>query len=173
MPVFDRSAFNLLFPYLREEGGNENATGNYSATPTDFFVRAPTSDVFALSALFATIEDLGKIRSCDYGAGDPLINGITVNHTDSEGGEILSLTNGVPIRCNGQWISASYDRSVSDEPAGFSNWMTVRWALGSERLPLVLRYGERLAVTLNDDFTGLVSHRFRAQVAVANYLHRE
>jgi len=172
MPVFTQSDFSLMFPYLRDSGGNENAILDYSSTPTDYFVQAPEGDVLGVGALFATIEDLGIFRYCNYGAGASLTNGISVQHTDSEGGEIVSFTNGVPITCNGQWISSSYDRTLSEDPA-VNNWMTIRWDLGAERLPLVLSYGERLAVTLNDDFTGLVSHRFRAHMAIANYLHRD
>jgi len=172
MPVFDQSSFNLLFPYLRDEGGNENAIGDYSDTPTDFFIAAPEGDVIAIPALFISIEDLGMFRYCDYGASASLTNGISLQHTDSEGGEIMSLTNGVPVKCNGHWISSSYDRVLSEDPA-VNNWLIVRWSMGSDRLPLVLRYGDRLAVTLNDDFSGLVSHRFRVQAAVANYMHRD
>lgn len=177
MGVFDRSDFTHIFAYLDTNGdktGDNNAIGDYSSTPEEFFIQPPVDGVWTIQRLIVSIH--GQCGSLGYGSDDPLENGITIKTTDSSGDMLLDLTSGVPIKEEMAWGALCYDIQLSDtrdtpaEP--FSpRWVFARWTFGKTGLPLILRHQDRLVVTLNDDFEHLTAHRFQVQGAIANYLY--
>jgi len=173
MAAFDRSDWSLILKYLDTNGdgsGVNNAVGDYSSSPVDFFIQPPKDSVFGIGSLLISMEGDGLFRACDYGAIPALANGVTIQRTSKNGIVLKDLTDGVPIKCNGQWVSVAFDRNVTEDPPGTGNWQTICWKLG-DKLPLILAHEERLAFTFNDDFTGLDSHRIRACGVDALYLH--
>lgn len=177
MTVFSQSDFDHIFGYLDTNGdktGTNNAIGDYSATPEEFFIQPPQGAVWAIERIIISIH--GQCGSSGYGSEDPLVNGITMKTTDSSGEMLLNLTNGVPIKDEMAWGALCYDVHLSEtrdlpaEPFA-PRWVFARWTFGKSGLPIVLRDQERLVVTLSDDMEHLTEHRFQAQGAIANYLY--
>lgn len=170
MAVFDPSDFNHNFGFLGPSGlvndgsGDENAIDNYLSAPVEFYMQPPVDAVWTIRRVIISI--VGDIGKDGYGHGDPLVNGITLQHTDSEGNLIVEFTSGVPVLVEDQWADYCFDV----EPRGKLRKIA-RWTIGESGLPIVLEYQERLSVTLNDNFTHLSGHRFNTQGQIANYLY--
>lgn len=171
MTVFDPSDYSHIFGYLDTNGdktGDNNAVGDYSGTPEEFFIQPPEGGVWAIERLIISIH--GACGRPGYGSELPLINGISISTTDSEGEMILNLTNGVPIKDEMAWGALCFDVSHKQTNENLT-WVFARWTFGKSGLPIVLRDQDRLVVTLSDDMEHLTEHRFQAQGAIANYLY--
>ena len=170
MTVFSQSDFSHVFGYLDTNGdktGTNNAVGDYSSTPEEFFIQPPQYAVWAIERIIVSIH--GACGRSGYGSENPLANGISMKTTDSEGEMILNLTNGVPIKDEMMWGALCFD--VSHKNTGEDlTWVFARWTFGKSGLPIVLKDQQRLVVTLSDDMRHLTEHRFQAQGAIAEYL---
>lgn len=168
--VFSQSDYTHNFGYLDTNGdktGENNAIGDYSSSPEEFFIQPPAGAVWAIERMIVSIH--GACGRAGYGSEEPLENGITVMTTTSGGDMILNLTNGVPIKDEMAWGALCYDVDHKDTGEDLT-WVFVRWTFAKSGMPIVLRDQERLVVTLNDDMEHLAQHRFQAQGQIANYL---
>lgn len=171
MTVFSQSDFSHVFGYLDTNGdktGTNNAVGDYSSSPEEFFIQPPEGAVWAIERIIVSIH--GACGRAGYGSELPLANGISMKTTDSSGEMILNLTNGVPIKDEMAWGALCFDVNHKDTGEDLT-WVFARWTFAKAGLPIVLRDQERLVVTLNDDMRHLAEHRFQAQGAIANYLN--
>ncbi len=157
MPPDEYTRFNS---YLREAGGNENAIGDYSEAPAQFVLQPPEGDVWRVNRLIVSIK--GDCGRGGYGQESPLLNGISVKTTDSEGNTLNDMTDGVPIIEEMQWGSQCFDVQ-HHETNEDGTWVFARWTFGKAGMPTVLKHQERLVITLNDDFEHLAVHRFKAE----------
>ena len=167
MTVFTQSEFGQVYRHFDTNGdgtGEFEAIGDYRSAPMDFFFQPAPGKVVPVRRILFIMKgaDIGK---GGYGHADPLVNGITVQHTDAEGNIITLFTNSVPIRDESDWAGLCYnfDPKGKDAKAG-------RFTLGESGTPTVLKDRERIAVTLNDDFRHLTAHRWQAQAVEAKYL---
>ena len=142
--------------------GIVEAVGNYSATPTSFKISA-SEGACTIERLIIMIEDTGSFDSGRYGNGLSLINGVRVylkNATD----EVLEEFTSFPILTNGDWAGHCHDFNHFNWGTG-NEVASIRWTFSKSGQPIRVRLGlgEYFEVYLNDDFTGLVKHRFTIQ----------
>ena len=141
--------------------GTKNAVGNYLSTPTDFYI-ADSDKTFYINRMLVQVEDSGAFATDGYGAGSGLTNGITVNIYNSSGTVLNDLTDDVPIMSNNDWARVCYDLKLENWASG-NGAIHARFTFVNAGQPIVLRQGDRLGLTLNDNFTGLVSQYFKVQ----------
>lgn len=144
--------------------GTKSATGDYSLGAQDFLIAPGAGQVYSIQRLVVAIEDGAAIADGGvYGAlGAALTNGILVAVKDASL-TLFDLTDGVPITTNHAWLARCASR-VDGFGTG-NGLLVVTWdfAAAGAQLRLVGDDGEKLVVTLEDDFSGLVSHTFVAQ----------
>lgn len=156
----------LISRFLDTNGdgsGTENFIGNHAATVA--YIQPATTEIFRLTRLIISIEDESGIKSGLYGSIAALPNGITISIVD-DSGTLVDLTDGVPIKTNGQWGQLCYDVDLKSWSASPTNEMLlVRFTFTrmGQDIRLSGEHSARLNVNLNDNFTGLISHRFLVQ----------
>ena len=146
--------------------GTKEATGDYSVTAEGFYIEpSPNVDMgnLQIARIIVFIEDSQNWSANGYGditAG--LTNGIELKVFNEDDSVAADLTDGIPIKSNADWHSKCHDVTYTSYGVG-NDFLSVRWTFTKAGKPITLGYGERLEVMLNDDLTGLVSHRFLAQ----------
>lgn len=156
----------IISRYLDTNGdgtGTKNFIGNHAATVA--FLAPPAGQIFRVARLIVSIEDGTGIKAGLYGGLSALPNGITITQED-DGGELVDFCDGVPIKTNGQWGQLCFDvdlKSWSASPT--EEMLLVRYTFlrAGQFVRLIGDNGGLLAVNLNDNFTGLLAHRFMAQ----------
>jgi len=156
-----------LYRYLDTNGdgtGTKQAIGDYSVTPTDFYIQPASGEIYIIHRLIAIIRDTSGAAARDYGnITDGLTNGILVR-TYRDGVMENDLTDNLPIRSNGEWARVCFDVELKTWSTG-DEILTVRWTFNNSGNPITLNGGkkEKLVLTLNDDLTGLIQHTFQIQ----------
>ena len=158
-----------IYRFLDENGdgtGNKNANGDYSSTPTEFFIQPPPGQVFRIERMMILIRDSQNQFYTDrYGDVGVLGNGIEIKTLD-DSGVLVNLTDDLPVKTNGEWGKFCYDAEVYPSTMGGTDtYLRARWTFSRAGYPLRLvgDNNERLAVILNDDLTGLIEHHFHVQ----------
>ncbi|MCU7840858.1 MAG: hypothetical protein KZQ94_15950 [Candidatus Thiodiazotropha sp. (ex Troendleina suluensis)] len=153
----------LIYRYLDTNGdgtGTKNAVGNYT-TETEFFIAPGLAYQYGLHRMIVSIQDASGSSAAEYGnIGSALTNGIKISVIDSSDNELLDLTDGLPIKTNAEWAAACYDDTLNTWGQG-NELFAIRWTFTKDSGdPLLIKPGNRFSVVLNDDLTGLVSHKF-------------
>lgn len=144
--------------------GTTNANGNYAATAEEFFIQPPAGQLFTIHHLMVEIVDTASIDAGKYGTGIILTNGIGI--TIENGALLVDLTHNLKIKTTAEWAYL----------AGPNNIQVFNWGAGNDifiaEIAIANHFGkaitlngdlsEKLIITLNDDFTGLVNHKFIA-----------
>ena len=155
-----------LYRFLDENGndtGNKNANGDYSGVNnTEFFILCPAGFIYLIHRIIIHITDVGNPDSGKYGNNITLTNGINIEVLDSDDNVLEDLTDGFPVKTNADWGRFSYDVQDISFGSGDSS-VGCRWSFDKAGDPITLKPGERFAVMLNDDFSGLVEHTFHIQ----------
>jgi len=132
-------------------------------TPFRFYTEAQTGQILRVARLLVHIEDATVWSAASYGnLAAALTNGITVQHQSAVGAVLNDLTNGDPVKLNADWGKFCYDVSYVAFGAG-NDFLQARWTFEKSGVPLRLKTGERLVLTLHDDFDGLDAHTFIIQ----------
>lgn len=133
-------------------GSTTNLTGNYSGGATDFSYTA-INDNTIIEQIKIVMSDNGAFRIRGFaritGAGTPLTNGINffIDKTSKEN----FITN----------IKRTDDLfTLSDSTPFYSSNLNNHVFHGIIKCRVLLNTGQSIGVTLNDNFTGLVSHRY-------------
>ena len=141
--------------------GTINAIGNYSSSATDFYIKSDGKR-YNISRMIVTAEDANGMTASEYGnLGSALTNGIRVLLLDVDGNVSEDLAP-IPVKTNAQWAMYCYDANVLGWGNG-DDLLAVRWTFVKAGEPLEIGPGvgeKSFVVRLNDDFSGLVSHRF-------------
>lgn len=141
--------------------GTQNAVGDYSVTPDEFYFQ-PTHDT-DLYRLIIHIEDTTGFQAQDYGnITSGLTNGYSLLVKDTAESTLLNLCDGQPIQTNAEIGRYCYDVDVKTWGAG-NEVLQARWTFEKAGRPLYLSAGDRLSITFNDDLTGLIEHYFMIQ----------
>ena len=150
--------------YASESGGNKNANGNYASAATQFALTPPDGKSLYVERMIISLEDSGVFKAEGYGAiATGLTNGIRVQILGASDAVVLNCDDELAVTTNAGWGINNYDVVVKDWGSG-NKLLLARWTFTKDHgQPLVLdaRYGERLVITLNDDCTDLLQHRFR------------
>lgn len=140
--------------------GVSNAIGDYSGTPTRFRLIPAAGELIIVNELHIYIEDGGPLDAGTYGNGLVLTNGIAVELKQGLVTRNIQGTN--PILNNSHWTRVTFN-TASMVFGGGNNALAYRWDLKNMYVPLALSSNDELAIILNDNFTGLVSHSFSAR----------
>ena len=156
-----------IYRYLDTNGngtGTKNAIGDYFAAATSFFIQPAAGEIFRLQRMIVNVHDSQKLKAEEYGNLTALPRGIIVRISDSSG-VIQELTDGIPIKTNGEWGALCFDAELYSAAAGNGDYLRVRWTFANAGYPIRLdgNNGEKLEVVLNDDFTGIVHQYFHVQ----------
>lgn len=153
--------------YLDANGngtGNKDFSADYSSAAEIAYIQPGASEVFRVARMIVGIEDTSGFSAAEYGnLGGGLTNGVTVRK-QSDGGTLIDLTDGLPVKTNASWGMLCYDVDLKTWGVG-DELLVVRWtfAKAGQYLRLDGSNNERLEVVLNDDFSGLVAHTFMVQ----------
>lgn len=144
--------------------GTFEAVGNYSSAPVSFSIKPKAGEILRIARLIVFIEDSGAMDSGFYGNGIVLTNGIKFmvrkngveNHSQS--------TAQAPVKTNGDLASLCHDLTYASWGAG-NTYITARWTYTKfgQYIRLKGDNSDSFNVILNDNFTGLIKHRFCVQ----------
>ena len=151
-----------LLDTVGDGSGLKEANGNYSVAAGSFRLKH-ASGIADIYRMIVMIEDAGAFDSGLYGNGIVLTNGIRVYLKNSLNVVMEEFT-GFPILTNGDWAGHCHDHEHHSFGSG-NEVVSVRWTFDKSGQPLTVNFGagEYLEVYLNDDFSGLVKHRFSVQ----------
>lgn len=156
---------NKIFRYLDTNGdgtGDKEAIGDYSGAGLTWFYYEATGYT-EINRMIISYEDGTGFRAERYASLNAALPvGILVKQVDALNNEMLDLTDNLPITNNAGWGDLCYDVDLKSWGPG-NEFILVRWTFGQSGSPLALNAGQKLIVVLNDDFTGLVSHKFMVQ----------
>ena len=156
----------MINQFLDTDGdgtGTTSAVGNYSSAADDFYVQAPANYTYHIERMIVSIEDTSGMIAGGYGdTGAALTNGISL--LIAEGATTLQNLTPAPIKTNAQWGVYCYDVDIKEWGTTPTNeLLLVRWTFSKSGKPISLRSGQKLVIRVNDDLTGLLSHRFLVQ----------
>jgi hypothetical protein len=157
--------YDPLFRNLDTAGdgsGTKNATGNYASDTPFYITPGWARHRFIIHRVLYYIEDdaIG-IDLSTYGGITALTTGVLVRVTRKDG-TVFDLTDGVPIKTNGDIARICYDLDISTFPAN-NNYVIGRWTFAKSGAPIVLNFGDRLEFVMRDNLTTLVAHYFMVQ----------
>lgn len=153
---------NLARRYLADSLDEKNAIGDYSSLAKDFFITPPSKTAYLIHSLTVTLEASNALTPSGYGATAALTNG--VNLILARPAE-QSFLDGILIKNHYQWLGVSAHQHADSSSIGGSSSPHFFIARLKFDEPILLsgKYAQQLIVRLNDDFSGLDSHRFFAE----------
>ena len=143
--------------------GTKNAIGDYSSGQ-NFFIAPPAGSIYTITRMIVQIRDAGVFTADKYGFISELSTGISVLLLDDDDNTLVDLTDGLPVTCNADWGRLCHDVTHMDWGAG-DEFISARWTFSKFGRPIQLHgdSGQKFAVHLEDDMTGLVDHLFTVQ----------
>jgi len=138
---------------------NRNLNGNYSAAAVDFYWQATTR--YDLHSLLVAISDNANFNQVDYGGipNGTVVNGVTF-WIQPFGAAKVPLLSGYIVTHNYDWLSMTAFHDLT-QFAGLSQTLVANFStIDSYGKPLILNVGDRIGITLHDDFSTLVAHTF-------------
>lgn len=153
--------------YLDTNGngtGTDSAIGDYSSVEGIFYVQPSLNQVLTLHRLIVCIQDGQGFRAERYvSLGAALSNGVALRVSNDKG-IVTDVTNGNPIVNNAGWGGLCYDVDLKTWGAG-DEILLARYSFDKAGTQIALDgdNGDKFEVLLNDNFTGVVTHRFMVQ----------
>jgi len=153
---------NLLFQALSSNGdgtGTTNLILNDSASPADYYIKPPVDELYLIKRMHIDIGDTGAFDVDKYGNGITLTNGIILTIQDASN-TLFTFNPGIPIVANHEWSHLAHEFMHLTYGAGME---AMQFEINFKELfdkDIVLNgnLGEKLVVTLEDDFSGLLEH---------------
>lgn len=166
--LLDLSSSGFLkkkFGLFLKNGAVSNATGNYSATPTDFELPAAMFGANAevdLAGISVTVKDSQNFSASGYGSANAVANGINIILLLN--GSEISMIDNLPIKTNADYTSHGFDIDLHDFGSGVKHLQAKSdfVALFGEPIRMNAATGDKLIVRLNDSFAFLDAHYFKA-----------
>ena len=143
---------------------NINAVGDYSSASQEFFLKPPVNEIWEIARMLIIIQAATLIAPDKYGDLTALTNGIRKKVT-RDSIEIADFTP-LAIKDNASWGQYCFNVAEHDYGiGGADNFILIRWSYFKAGANIFLNGGllEKLAIILNDNFSGLVKHTFHAQ----------
>lgn len=149
-----------FFDTIGDGSGTKVFTGDYSGAVTKGLIK-PNGRAMTVNRVVVFIETSTPVGAGKYGAMNPLTNGIFIKHEKQTGDLIKDITDGLPIKTNGDF--GKFGFQVSDISFGTGlNYVHVVLTFCKNGTGLTLAADEQLAIHFNDSFTALSGHTFRA-----------
>jgi hypothetical protein len=163
--------FLTSFLTLNADGLNADMNVNGSGTPQKFQLKAPAGKSIHISRLIWEIQDGPIDYRFWFGNGAALTNGCTVEVVDTDlvtvvqGFESQASDSGVLKKTIDFAHLASQDLSILQSTLNPTDpdVMVIRWSLFKAGYSPVLRAGQALQFTINDNLTGMDVFRVTAQ----------
>ena len=155
-----------LYRYMDSVGdgsGDESFIGDYSSAAEEALLIPASNEIIKVARLIISAEDTSGMTAAKYGNMAALTNGVTIQKKNTTG-VVTDITDGVAIKTNAQYSALCYDADIKTWGQG-NELLTARFTLSKSGEPVILNgsLGEYLVVNLNDNFDGLISHKFMAQ----------
>ena len=155
-----------IYRFLDTNGdgtGVSDAVGHYSGAVEEFYIQPAAGEVIRIRRMIVSVGDTTGMQAQEYGnLAAALTNGVTIKQ-EKNGAVVSDITAGVPIKTNAAWGALCFDAELKTWGAG-NELLVVRFTFkrGGSVVRLVADRPtpDRLVVTVNDDLTGLLSHRF-------------
>lgn len=156
------STFSRFFDDIGNGSGNAVGARNFSGVEPTFLVLAPLDgQILLVTKLFVTICATGPFASDKYAKDLVLEHGIRVLRF--RGLDVVQdVTDGQPIKTNTDWTAHCYYTSTSETKMIGPEVMAVLWEFSNPGQPLELASSRKefLAISLQDDFSSLITHSF-------------
>ena len=153
-----------LLDTVGDGSGTLSAIGNYSGGAEEFFIAPGAEEIFCITRMIVSLSDAGAFDADKYGNNITITNGVLL-HVANDSSTLYSLIQpSHPVTTNAGW--AHYCHDFTEHGFGTGNVHgTARWTFSKSGKMVVLdgALGEKLVVTLEDDYSGLVSHHFLVQ----------
>lgn len=155
-----------IYRFLDTSGdgtGTKNANGNYSGAVSTFYFQ-PVANC-EIHRIMWMVSDTKGMEPEEYGnLGAALTNGFSIEvQNSSDESTIIDITDGVPIKKNGDWSRIAYDAQLLGWGNTANEVAAARLTFARAGQPLLLKQSMRLAIPLNDDLSGLIEHYFMIQ----------
>ena len=144
--------------------GTTSLVGNYAGAATNFEYEVPANERHRLMRLLVMVKDTGTFDADTWGNGISLTNGWSLQVLQADDTVIANLTP-VAVKTSGQLSSYCFDVRNDNYGQG-DEILSARWTFAKftrKGEGLVLDEGERLALILHDDYSGLTDQRFVVQ----------
>lgn len=156
--------FDRFMDFTGDGTGSKSATGDYSSTADEMYLTPPAGYTYFVHRIIVSARDTNGMAAEEYGnLGSALSNGIELKHVRGLSGNVVvnNITDDVPILTNAGWAERCYDADIKTWGNGVET-LVVRWTFTNAGKPIQLKGNshDRLVVYLNDNFSGLLSHRF-------------
>jgi len=166
MGIDYKSNLNKIFRYLDTDGdgtGTKDSAVDHSSSQGKYFITPQSeTEILEIHRGIVHVAD-GSIFSAEkYGGIAALTNGIRIVILDADDDIICDLTDGLPIKSNGEWGRVCFDAVPSNYGQG-DEYLNVRWTFSKSGSPITLAYGEKLAMLIDDDLSDLLSHTIQVQ----------
>ena len=100
----------------------------------------------------------------EYGnLGAALTNGWSIKVKDADDVVLLDINDGVPVKTNAGIGRMCYDVDLKAWTNTTNEVVLARFTFSRAGSELKLNAGEKLVITLNDSFVGLIDHYFQIQ----------
>ena len=152
---------SIIHQFLDENGdesGNTQFIGDYSVTPVTAYIQPPAGEVYVISHLIIAVAD-SQITADGYGFLSALSTGYDIVVSDSSDVEIVKLNGGLKLNSHLDLASRTFYTNYIDTGNG-SDMMVHKLDWEEDGRPVILKDQQKLKITLNDNFTGLVDHSF-------------
>lgn len=136
--------------------GSTDGARDFSSQGQNLQCTVPPGKEARIESLTIIVRAMGNLGDEKYGQNITLVNGISVLQILE--GQTIDLTSGEPIMINTDWLTF---QNISPDPqntGGSKMIMSITWQFPREGI--ILKQGEKFAVSLHDDFSSLVTHRF-------------
>lgn len=153
-----------FFRYLDTNGdgsGTMNAIGDYSLTPTAFYYQPPiTVKVHKAVIMIESLQGMWAERYGNIMGG--LTNGYSFCQSNVDDVVQIEINNGIAVKSNAELGRTGFDVDVKTWGAG-NEVLLATCNFNETGAPLELKANNKMSVTLNDDFSGLIQHFFMLQ----------
>lgn len=159
-PVIKQPFLRWLNPSGDGTHATAAITGNYSATPTDFYYQIPSGSTYCIAQILITISSGGGAGQSDYGniAGG-LTNGVKL--LQRKAGVETQLIGGLTVKKSYEYLAATNNALQTSFSGGAQ---TMQFSFDTFRdlgtyIELSGNDADRLIFRVNDNFTTLVNHK--------------
>lgn len=166
---YQDSTVNHISQYLDTNGdgtGTKDSGGvNHALAAEIYYLQPPVGTVYFIGRMIVSMEDTAGMSATDYGnITSGLTNGVIVRVSDSSGVKFNLTDSDFPVKANAEWANYCYDADVKTWSTGAEIFVS-RWTFTKSGPYIVLNGDkeEKIEVVLNDDFSGLDSHKFLVQ----------
>ncbi len=151
--------------FATSTGNNDLTSAGFASSTPGIFIVSP-STVYAPAGVMihrVTMSFIDtNIRPDRFAGQTASTAGVKVEVTTSTGGVLLDFLDGETIKNNGDWaLLTGTDATVV--PAAGDDALPIRWTIALSGVPLLLKQGHQLRVTVQDASSGITQWKAMAQ----------